>query len=332
MADDLEELPGVGPATAEALVEAGFDSYQGIAVASPNELTRLVDIRKDTAADVIKYARENAEIDGFGSGESALSRRQGVDHLQTGHEGFDNLLGGGIETQSITEVYGNEGAGRTSLAHHLAVRAQLPDDHGGLSGQVAYFDVRNRFDPDRISEIVGALSEEEQSALAGEFDGAGNDVKSLSEAVLEHIHLSSPSNSNEQLLNAEELEDLGDELSDTEKPLGLVVVDSLTLHFRAEYQGRGELAKRQQRLNKHLHDLLRVGDLYNAAVVVTNATTNSSKAYGGSILGHTVTTRLQFKKTSGEVRYAEVVDSPNSTTGEDVKFYFTDGRFTEESP
>ena len=83
MADDgdLESLPGVGPATAEKLIESGFDSYQGLAVASPAELANSADIGESTAADIIRAARDEADVGGFESGMQVLERREQIGKL-----------------------------------------------------------------------------------------------------------------------------------------------------------------------------------------------------------------------------------------------------------
>ena len=78
---DLEELPGVGPATAEKLRDSGFDDYQGLAVASPGELSNTADVGESTAADIIQAAREAAEIGGFESGAAVLERREQIGKL-----------------------------------------------------------------------------------------------------------------------------------------------------------------------------------------------------------------------------------------------------------
>jgi len=332
MSDELEDLPGVGPATTAKLNQVGFDSYQGIAVASPNELSKAADIDTALASDIIKEARQAAEIGGFDSGASILDKRDPVSKLKTGHEGFDELIGGGIETQSITEFYGNEGAGRTAIAHLLAVRAQLPSEHGGLDGQAVYIDSRGLFDPERIQEITSNLTESEKDALASKYDVEVDDVEGLSTRVLDNIHISSPSDSTKQILNAEQAYEKAESLANTDNPLRIILVDSLTFHFRAEYQGRGELAERQQKLNKHLHDLRRIGDLHDAIIVLTNAKTNGSKPYGGNLLGHHSTVRINLKQTSGEVRRAELEAAPNLTAGDEVDFYIDNAQVVANRP
>jgi DNA repair protein RadA len=120
--------------------------------------------------------------------------------------------------------------------------------------------------------------------------------------------------------------DLANELKEIGKPVRLLIVDSLMAHFRAEYVGRGTLADRQQKLNKHMHALLRFGDLFNACVVVTNQVMSKPDTFfgdptrpiGGHIVGHTATFRLYMRKSKGEKRIVRLVDSPNLPEGEAV--------------
>ena len=146
----LEDLPGVGPATAEKLKEAGFNSIEAIAVASPADLAATAEVGEATAAKIINAAREAADVGGFETGNKVLERRKLVGKLTTGTEGFNELMGGGIETQSITEFYGEFGCGKTQIIHQLAVNVQLPPEHGGLNGSVIMIDTENTFRLERI--------------------------------------------------------------------------------------------------------------------------------------------------------------------------------------
>ncbi|MCK4652037.1 MAG: DNA repair and recombination protein RadA, partial [Methanosarcinales archaeon] len=115
-------------------------------------------------------------------------------------------------------------------------------------------------------------------------------------------------------------------------------VDSLTAHFRAEYVGRGTLSDRQQKLNKHLHNIMRFGDLNNAAVFITNQVMSKPDAFfgdptkpiGGHILGHTSTFRIYLRKSKGDKRVAKLVDSPNLPDGEALFTVTYDGLFGDE--
>ncbi|MEA1957054.1 MAG: DNA repair and recombination protein RadA, partial [Euryarchaeota archaeon] len=181
---DLEELPGVGPAIAEKLREAGLNSLEAIAVASPAELVATAEIGESTAAKIINAARVAADIGGFETGEKILERRQGIGKLTTGSKSFDELLGGGLETQAMSEFYGEFGSGKTQIAHQLAVNVQLPPEKGGLNGSVIMIDSENTFRPERIKDMA---------------EGVGLDY----EDMLKNIHVARAYNSNHQILLVE---------------------------------------------------------------------------------------------------------------------------------
>ena len=329
--DDLESLPGVGPATADKLVEAGFESYQSIAVASPAELSNTADIGDSTASDIINAARKTADIGGFETGAAVLERRKQIGKLSWHVDEVDDLLGGGLETQSITEVYGEFGAGKSQVTHQMAVNVQLPTDVGGLRGSCIFIDSEDTFRPERIDDMVRGLDDDAIQATLDdrEIEGSPGDEETMEELVnsfLDRIHVAKAFNSNHQILLAQKAKEIASEHEDSEWPVRLLCVDSLTAHFRAEYVGRGQLADRQQKLNKHLHDLDRVGNLHNAIVLVTNQVASNPDSYfgdptqpiGGNILGHKSTFRIYLRKSKGDKRIVRLVDAPNLPDGEAV--------------
>lgn len=304
---EIEDLPGVGPAIADKLREAGLNSLEAIAVSSPGELVATAEIGEATAAKIINSARDAADIGGFETGDKILERRLGIGKLTTGSKSFDDLLGGGLETQAMSEFYGEFGSGKTQIAHQLAVNVQLPLEKGGLNGSVIMVDTENTFRPERIKDMA---------------EGAELDY----EDVLKNIHVARAYNSNHQILLVEKAKEIAEDLKDTEKPVRLMIIDSATAHFRSEYVGRGTLADRQQKINKHLHDALRFADLNNAVVMITNQVMVRPDAFfgdptrpiGGHIVGHTATFRLYLRKSKGEKRIAKLVDSPNLPEAEAV--------------
>ncbi|MCL9815911.1 DNA repair and recombination protein RadA [Natronocalculus amylovorans] len=329
--DDLESLPGVGPATADKLVENGYESYQSIAVASPGELSNRADIGNSTASDIINAARKTADIGGFETGATVLERREQIGKLSWQIPEIDEMLGGGIETQSITEVYGEFGAGKSQVTHQMAVNVQLPPEQGGLRGSCIFIDSEDTFRPERIDDMVRGLEDDVIQATMDdrEIDGSPGDEAAMEELVnafLDQIHVAKAFNSNHQILLVEKAKEIAGKQEETEWPVRMVCVDSLTAHFRAEYVGRGQLAERQQKLNKHLHDLMRIGDLYNTSILVTNQVASNPDSYfgdptqpiGGNILGHTSTFRMYLRKSKGNKRIVRLVDAPNLADGEGI--------------
>ena len=328
---DLEDLSGVGPATAEKLRDSGYDTYQSIAVASPGELSNTADVGESSAHDIIQSAREAADVGGFETGSDVLERREQIGKLEFLVPELDEMLGGGVETQSITEVYGEFGAGKSQVTHQLAVNVQLPKEQGGLHGRCVFVDSEDTFRPERIDEMVNGLPDGviEATMEEREIEGDLDDEETMDELVqtfLDRIHVAKAFNSDHQILLAEKAQEIAQEYEEDDYPVRLLCVDSLTAHFRAEYVGRGELADRQQKLNKHLHDIDRVGNLYNSAVVVTNQVQSNPDAFfgdptkpiGGNILGHKSTFRMYLRKSKQDKRIVKLVDAPNLPDGESV--------------
>jgi DNA repair protein RadA len=305
---ELEDLPGVGPTTAEKLREAGFVTVESIATASPVELAETAEIGESTAKKMIKAARELVEIGGFRTGKDVFEQRKEVRKLKTLVPDLDAILGGGLETQAITEMYGEFGSGKSQIVHQMAVNVQLPEDLGGLAGSAVYIDTENTFRPERIEQMVNGLGIED--ADPQEF--------------LQNIHVARAHTSDHQMLLVETARERAAEMRDSDRPVRIFIIDSLTAHFRAEYAGRGTLATRQQKLNRHMHDLFKLVDENNAVALVTNQVMSNpavffgdpTKPIGGNIVGHTATFRLYLRKSKGGKRIARLVDSPNLPEGE----------------
>uniref|UniRef100_A0A7J2THJ1 DNA repair and recombination protein RadA n=1 Tax=Archaeoglobus fulgidus TaxID=2234 RepID=A0A7J2THJ1_ARCFL len=304
---DLEDIPGVGPETARKLREAGFTTIEAIAIASPAEISSVAGIGESSAVKIVQHARKMASIGGFESGDKVLERRRNVKKITTGSSELDKLLGGGIETQAITELFGEFGSGKTQLCHQLAVNVQMPEEKGGLNGCAIVIDTENTFRPERIIQMAQAKKMDPNE-------------------VLRNIYVAQAYNSSHQMLLVDNARELAEKLRKEGKNVRLLIVDSLTSHFRAEYVGRGTLADRQQKLNRHMHDLMKFGELFNAAVVVTNQVMarpdivfgDPTRPVGGHIVAHTATYRVYLKKSKGDMRIARLVDSPHLPEGEVV--------------
>src|SRR6185295_9856599 len=125
-----------------------------IAVASPGDLAESVDIGVTSAQKIIVAARKAADVGGFETGDVLLERRQNLSKILTGSKALDDLLGGGCETQAITEAFGEFGSGKTQLAHQLAVNVTRPKEEGGLGGDALFIDTENTFRPERIMQMA----------------------------------------------------------------------------------------------------------------------------------------------------------------------------------
>lgn len=304
----LTDLPGIGPAVSAKLESAGVFDMMSLAVMSPATLSDAAGVSSAVARKAIQAARDMLDL-GFTDGSEYAKKREDVCYITTGSKDFDELLGGkGIESRAITEGFGAYGSGKTQLASTLAVNVQLPKDKGGANGKCVFIDTEGTFRPQRVKQIAEAM-------------GANP------EKVLKNILVARAFNSDHQILL---LEKVG-EMIKAGEPIKLMIIDSLTAHFRAEYSGRGQLADRQQKLNRYMHDLMKLSETYNLAVYVTNQVManpaqlfgDPTTAIGGNIVGHASTYRVYLRRGKQGSRVAKLIDSPNLPDNEAV-FWVTD--------
>lgn len=304
----IEDIPGVGEKIAEKLKGIGYTDLMTIAVTSPSELATIAEIGEGQASKIISYVREALDI-GFETADKILERKKVALKITTCSKNLDAILGGGVETQGITESYGAFGSSKSQLAFQLAVNVQLPPEKGGLGRNCLFIDTENTFSPQRIVSM----------AKAQKLDP---------DKVLKNIFVARAYNSEHQMLLLEKAQE-----TINEKNIGLIIIDSLTSHFRADFVGRGELAGRQQKLNKHLHALQRLADAHNLAVYITNQVMadpsmlfgDPTRAVGGHILGHMSTYRMYVRRGKEGTRIARMVDAPNLIEAEAVFKIFEEG-------
>jgi len=293
----IQDLPGVGAATAEKLETAGFRDLMSIAVSTIGELSEAAGVSESVGRKMINAARDSMKM-GFETGTDVLKKRELVNKISTGSMGFDTLMGGGFETGAITECFGEFGSGKTQIGHLLAVNTlkQNPES------TVVYIDTENTFRPERIQQL----------AL-----GAGLDQ----DDALRRIMVARAYNSDHQMLLTEKVDSL---ITEQGKDVKLVVIDSLTSHFRAEFIGRGTLAERQQKLNRHMHMLAKIASSHNICVYVTNQVMakpdqffgDPTTSIGGHIVAHASTFRVYLRKGKKGSRVAKLIDAPNLADGE----------------
>ena len=297
----LEDLPGIGPAISKKLRELGFHTVESLAMATAREL-EPAGIGEQKALQVIRKARSSMTLS-FVRADELLKMRQNVLRLTTGSKMLDELMGGGLETQTITEFYGEYGSGKSQMCHQLCVNVQLPPERGGMGGAALYIDTENTFRTERIVQMAQHL---------------GLDP----EEVVKNIIFAEAYTSDHQMF----LVDNADKVV-KENGIRLIIVDSLTSHFRSEYLGREMLAERQQKLNKHMHKLIRLARAFNAVAVVTNQVMSKPDVFfgnavhpvGGHIVAHTSHTRIFLRKSArGPVRIARLVSSPYLPEGERI--------------
>lgn len=322
----LEDIEGIGPTTAKALREKGMN----IRLLETTPIKELEETYGLTQNAAIKYQNALAEAKGgyFTDALSFMKKQQGMPSFTFGAESLDNLFSvpevgsRGIRAGESYEFFGSFRSGKSQICHQLCVTVQLPIEFGGLGKKAIYIDTEGTFSPSRVTQMAARLKEE-----------TGWE-KSIDD-ILKDIMYARAKNSDMQIGIAHKLtEILGESLGE----YGLLVVDSVSAHFRAEYAGRGTLAERQQTLNNHLSILHRIVDTYSLAVVVTNQVQanpaqffgDPTVAVGGNIMGHWATHRCYLRKSKGEKRVIRIFDSPVIGELEAVFEITEDGILTSE--
>jgi len=291
--DDLESLNGVGSTIASKLRAAGYTTIEAIAVTPPLEIAEKTKLGFNTILKIQNAARKMLSTD-FRTAQEYYEIRKNMKRCTTGCKKLDEILGGGVETQALTELIGEYGSGKTQICMMLSVTAQLPYEKGGLEGKVAFIDTEGTFMPERIYQIASGLGLEPSE-------------------VASNILVARAYNSSHQCLLIDRLFTLC-----PENNVKLVIVDSMISHFRGEYIGRETLSERQQKLNQYLHKLIRLAEAYNLAVVITNQVQSNPAAFygdpnrpaGGNVMAHACTHRVYLRRGSKGVRVAKIIDSP----------------------
>jgi DNA repair protein RadA len=303
----LTDIPGIGPGIAAKLEAAGVYDLMGLAVMSPPALSEMAGVGEAVARKAIQAARSMMNL-GFMSGDEFEDKRKDVLYISTGSNNFNDLLGGrGVETRAMTECYGAFGSGKTQLGLTLAVNCQLPVEKGGANGKAVFIDTEGTFRPERIRQIA---------------EGIGADP----DKALKNILVARAFNSDHQILLIDKI----NEMMKNGEPVKLVIIDSLTAHFRAEFAGRGQLADRQQKLNRYLHNLMKMAEQHNLAIYVTNQVMSNpammfgdpTTAIGGNIVGHASTYRIYVRRGKAGSRVGKLIDSPNLPDNE-CQFWVT---------
>lgn len=299
--EEIDDLPGVTSAIAQKLRNAGYRNIPQLAAASLKEITELPGVGDTTASKIIDGARECLEV-GFETADKLLERRSTIVKLTCGSEELNKLLGGGLETQKVTEAYGKYGSGKSQIAFQLAINVQLAKDNGGLEGECLFIDTENTFSPERVAQIATSKGLDPVEAL-------------------KKIHVARAYNADYQMALLKKAAELIQDHN-----IKLIIVDSLTSKFRTDYIGRGTLSERQQKLGKHVQDLHKLAEAYNLAVYVTNQVMENpgimfgdpTTPIGGPTLGHATSFRMYLRKSKEDKRIARLVDSPSLPEGEAI--------------
>ena len=294
---------GIGSADIKKLKENGYCTVESVAYCPKKQLILIKGLSEAKADKIIAEASKRVNM-GFTTAAAFILKRREIICISTGSKELDKLLHGGIETGSLTELFGEFRTGKSQLCHTLAVTCQLPIAMGGAEGKAMYIDTEGTFRPERLLEIAPRFQMSQ-------------------ETILDNVAYARAYNTDHQLALLQQAAAMM-----SESRYALLIVDSATALYRTDYSGRGELANRQMHLARFLRMLQRLADEFGVAVVITNQVVASvdgmaamfggetKKPIGGNIMAHASTTRLSLRKGKGENRVCKVYDSPCLPEGE----------------
>eukprot|EP01084_Bolivina_argentea_P014002 26195_1 len=305
---------GISKQFINKLKKANYYTVEQIAYSLPKQLVQIKGINAQKAENLHETACQYLSSSMTFTTAKVLKEKQ-TDNLKitTGSTNFDTILGGGIETGTITEIYGTSGSGKTQICLMLCITCQLEKRHGGAEGCALWIDTEGTFRPERIQ------------VMAQEYGLDSDDV-------LDNISFARAYNSDLQSKLISEAAQMM-----TKTHYALVIVDSATALFRSEYIGRRELAVRQQTLNQFLRELQKLCDIFSVAVVITNQVVSdpsgmsfgpNTKPIGGNIIAHASTTRISLRKGCLNTRISKIIKSPHLAVEESI-FQITKAGITD---
>ncbi|MHA2030707.1 MAG: DNA repair and recombination protein RadA [Candidatus Kariarchaeaceae archaeon] len=302
----LEDIEGIGPTTAKALREKGMN-FDLLETTPVRELEEKYGITANTA---LKYQSAVITTKGgfFTDAFAVMEKQQSSKSLTFGADSVDNLFSipelgtTGMREGETYEFFGAFRSGKSQVCHQLCVTVQLPEDKGGLGKKAIFLDTEGTFSPSRLTQIATRIK------LERNWD------KPVEDILKDIIYARVKNSDSQQAVVQKLLEFLGEHPNE----YGILILDSVSAHFRAEYAGRGTLAERQQTLNYHLSVLHRIADTYGLIIAVTNQVQSNpaqffgdpTNAVGGNIMGHWAGTRCYLRKSKGEKRIIKIYDSP----------------------
>jgi DNA repair protein RadA len=293
----ITQIKGIGEKTSEKLNNFGVISLYDICVRGAKEISEITGVDKSTASNWVFKSQKILEDNNLVrptdmTTKDLLTYHSNLPRLKTHCTEIDNLFGGGLVPESVYEIYGEFGSGKTQFCLSLTAECLAKDE------KIIWIDCEDTFRPNRLVEIMVARGLVPEASVA--IDKLDN---------IKYFHCPTT----EQMLGV--VNSLSKMLLEFRPRL--VVLDGAIGQFREEYLGRGTLSERQNEIARLMTHIKNISYYFRCTVLFTNQVQSDPsvmfgdpiKPIGGNVVAHASTYRIYFKK-SGKNRLAKMIDSP----------------------
>jgi len=303
----------------EKLKLLGINTIQSLHMTSRKSLLNIKGFTEKKVSNIFNEANKVEVFSLFQKGSDLMNQRyNNIRRISTGSRNLDNIIGGGFESNSITELIGEKNVNITDFIHILTVNAKKQNSNN----KIIFFDLENNFNKEKIISLAKEMNINRKNCLGNII--LINEVDTFDDLMSKLNEISENNQCSE---------------------CSLLIIDSLITIFQKIFketlihksQINNELGNKydiESKLGKILTILKRISILYNMAIIITRIINDDENMNAQNdliksdpnieiILNYECKTRLKFKKLKNDKIKCIVLNSP-MISEQDCKFIITE--------
>lgn len=303
----------------EKLKLLGINTIQSLHMTSRKSLLNIKGFTEKKVSNIFNEANKIEVFSLFQKGSDLMNQRyNNIRRISTGSRNLDNIIGGGFESNSITELIGEKNVIITDFIHILTVNAKKQNPNN----KIIFFDLENNFNKEKIISLAKEMNINRKNCLGNII--LINEVDTFDDLMSKLNEISENNQCSE---------------------CSLLIIDSLITIFQKIFketlihksQINNELGNKydiESKLGKILTILKRISILYNMAIIITRIINDDENMNAQNdliksdpnieiILNYECKTRLKFKKLKNDKIKCIVLNSP-MISEQDCKFIITE--------